>query len=202
MVQTRASSLGAFRAWTGILGALLVLLGGFAFTAPFLAGIAANLAFGGALVVAGVLRIVYAAKGGASGRVGISALLGTLGIVAGALLLLRPLLGLLSLTLLIGGYLVAHGVLETYAAFQWKRRGRPWGFMLIDGAVAFFLGGLMLLEWPISGLFTLGVFTAVHLALVGVGLLIAAITPAPDESARVPPARATMSHMHAAPRAG
>ena len=182
MVETRRSSDPAFRVGTGIIGALLVLLGAAAFAAPFLAGLATEMAFGILLASAGVLRIIYAAKGGSSARVGISALLGVLAIVAGALLVLRPMLGLLSLTLVLGGYLVAHGLLETYAAFQWRKRERPFGLMLFGGAVAFALGLLILLEWPLTGLFTLGVFTAVHLGLVGVGLLLIAFVGAPRES--------------------
>src|SRR5690606_33996839 len=89
MAETRVASNGAFRLGSALLGVLLLVLGAAAFVAPFLAGVAANLAFGSVLVVAGVVRIVYAAKGGGAERVGISALLGLVSIVAGALLLFR-----------------------------------------------------------------------------------------------------------------
>lgn len=189
MAETRVASNGAFRLGSALLGVLLLVLGAAAFVAPFLAGVAANLAFGSVLVVAGVVRIVYAAKGGGAERVGISALLGLVSIVAGALLLFRPVLGLLSLTLLVGGYLVVHGLLEAFAAVQWKKRGRPWLWMLFGGLVALALGALILFEWPASGLFTIGVFVAVHLCIVGVGLIMAALVGAP--AARSALARST-----------
>lgn len=185
MANPRSSD-GAFRAGAAVIGALLLLLAAGAFAAPFVAGLATELVLGVLFLAAGVLRVAFAAKSAGSSRVGISALLGVLGIVAGVLLLMRPLLGVFSLAWLLGGYLVVHGLLETYAALQWRKRQRPWGLMLFGGAVAIALGALILLEWPLSGLFTLGIFAAVHLALVGVSLLIVALVGAPDESDGIP----------------
>ncbi len=166
---------GSARVAAGVIGGLLLLLGLFAFAAPVVAGLATNLAVGGVLVAAGVLRFVYAARARGAPRAGISALLGVLSLVAGVLLLVLPLVGLLALTLVFGGYLVVHGALESYAALKWRRRTEPWGWLLVGGLAALVLGAIVLIGWPITGLFAIGVITAVHLLVIGSGLLAAAI---------------------------
>lgn len=193
MAETRASSTNALRVGAVLLGLVLIGLGALAWRLPLLTGIAADLVFGGLIVAFGVVRLVYGVAGRASSRAGISALLGVLGILAGVLLVVRPLVGLLALTLVLGGWLVAEGLLHLVAALQWRRRGRPWAFMLLSGLAAVVAGAIILLGWPVSGLWAVGLLVAAYFVLVGVGLVLAGLVgerAAPEASARAPVAAA------------
>lgn len=194
MEGQRASGSSSFRLGAGALGVLLLLLGGLAVAAPFVAGLALDLVFGAVLVAAGAIQIGYAVVGRGTPRVGIAALLGVLAIVAGGLLLLRPVIGLYALTLVVGGYFLVHGVLELFAAAQWRRKGLPFGGMLVAGILGLFLGAVILFGWPITGLFAVGLLLAAHLVVVGLGLLFAALAGAPAEHGRMPTATRSPAH--------
>jgi uncharacterized membrane protein HdeD (DUF308 family) len=186
MNEKNADVAGSFRAAAIVLGVLLLGLAGLAFAAPFGVGIAVGLLFGGVLLLGGVLRLIYAVLGRGSAKVGISGLLALLAMVAGVILLLRPLAGPVALTLVLGIYLLVTGVLELLAAFQWRRRGEPWGWMLGDALVALVLGAILLVGWPVTGLWAIGVLVGVHLLFVGLGLVLAGLMarPGPAIAAR------------------
>jgi uncharacterized membrane protein HdeD (DUF308 family) len=89
--------------------------------------------------------------------------LGILAILAGILLLVNPLAGVLSLTLLIGIYFFVDGVFRVFLAFQIKPQ-RRWGWVLTNGILMIILGILIWSQWPTNTAWVLGL-------LVGIGLL-------------------------------
>ena len=80
----------------------------------------------------------------------------------------RPGIGLATLTLMLGAYLVVDGVFGAVLAFQ-VRPQKGWGWMLFSAVMSLLLGFLLLREWPLTGLWAIG-------TLVGVNLLFAGFT--------------------------
>jgi uncharacterized membrane protein HdeD (DUF308 family) len=99
-----------------------------------------------------------------------------LGIAVGLMLLVWPLSGALSLTLLLTAFFIVEGVASIMYAFEHKRElsGR-WGFMLMSGIVDLILGAIILAGFPATALWALGVLVGINMlfggaSLIGLGL--------------------------------
>jgi uncharacterized membrane protein HdeD (DUF308 family) len=155
-------------AWAIALGVLLIVLGIIAIAAPFFASIATGLFFGWLLIIGGIFQAVYAFRHSRSDRsFAIKLLLSILAVIAGILLVVDPLAGVASLTLIIGIYFFIDGIFRVILAFQIKPEAR-WGWMLTNGILMIILGILIWSQWPFSAVWVLGL-------LVGLGLLFSGI---------------------------
>ena len=166
MTQTNAAVGGHFT-WLGI---ALIVLGIAAILAPAAAGGAVVVVIGLILLVAGVA----AAFRGLQAATGMEKVLGlAVGIVtalAGAAVLGHPLFGLSLLTLLLAGYFVADGVCKIVVSFRF-RPASGWLWLLFSGGVSLVLGVLIWSQWPMSGLWAVGVLVGLNLVSTGFALL-------------------------------
>jgi uncharacterized membrane protein HdeD (DUF308 family) len=87
---------------------------------------------------------------------------------------LHPRLAAVSLTLLLGSMFIAVGILRAIMAFQVKP-AKGWWWPLVSGLISLLLGGLILAEWPQSGLFIIGLFIAIELIFNGWSYLFIAL---------------------------
>jgi uncharacterized membrane protein HdeD (DUF308 family) len=155
-------------AWSIALGIFLIILGLIAIAAPFFASVAVGLFFGWLLIIGGILQGIYAFRHSRSDRsFAIKILLSVLALIAGILLVVDPLAGVASLTLIIGIYFFIDGIFRVIMAFQIKP-GANWGWVLANGILMIILGILIWSQWPLSAVWALGL-------LVGIGLLFSGI---------------------------
>jgi uncharacterized membrane protein HdeD (DUF308 family) len=91
-------------------------------------------------------------------------LLGLTGIV----LLTQPRVGAESITLLMGFYFLVSGFGEIFFALSSHIQGEA--LHAIDGVISLILGFLLILGWPLSGLWAVGVFVGVALLLRGASI--------------------------------
>jgi uncharacterized membrane protein HdeD (DUF308 family) len=103
----------------------------------------------------------------------VNLLMGILYLVFGGLLMSNPGLGAMSLTLLISAFLGVGGIFRI--AVSAVTRIQHWGWFLLSGLLSLLLGGLIWYQWPISGLFIIGVYVGNELIMAGVTLLSLAI---------------------------
>ena len=158
-------------------GVLLLLAAGVALALPFVSGTLLTLALGGVAIAAGVSQLMRL-----TGAAGIQARLfrglsGVLYLLGGVSLLVFPVESTLSLTLFLGFLLAIEGLMELAVAASSAVPAR--GLVLLDGLVTAALGGLLIVEWPLSGTWALG-------TLVGIGLGFSALsllTAPPSDSA-------------------
>jgi len=71
---------------------------------------------------------------------------------------------------------VASGIVRIVLAFQMKE-GTPWIWVAVSGVITTLLGAMILAKWPVSSLFTLGIFLGMDLLFagaswIGVGLAL------------------------------
>ena len=92
-------------------------------------------------------------------------LAGILYVLGGAILILDPLPGTLSLTLLLGVIWIVSGLLRLYLADNMDRGRRA--FML-SGTVSILVGIVILAQWPASGLWVLGLCLGLDLIFHGI----------------------------------
>ncbi|KQM40971.1 HdeD family acid-resistance protein [Sphingomonas sp. Leaf10] len=133
--------------WTLAYGIVSVLVGVFAFLAPFPATLAATMVVGFCFLIGGFASL-FAGIRNHHGR-GYALLFGALSVVAGGYMLLVPIGGALSLTLMMILWLGARGLMELYVGFRFKRLR---GLMLLLGVINVALAIILYSTVPWSAL--------------------------------------------------
>jgi uncharacterized membrane protein HdeD (DUF308 family) len=149
------------------LAALLLLAAAvLAIALPFLSSTLLTIALGGVAIAAGVSQLLrLSGAEGTQARL-FRGLSGVLYLLGGIGLLAFPVQSTLSLTLFLGFLLAIEGVMELAAAAAGQGPAR--GLVLLDGIVTAVLGGLLIVEWPLSGTWAIG-------TMVGIGLVFSAV---------------------------
>jgi uncharacterized membrane protein HdeD (DUF308 family) len=148
------------------LGIAMVVAGVAAIVLPWLATLAAEALLGAILVVGGVAAGVHGVSARRGNGVALHLVGAALYVVVGALLLLFPVAGVVALTLVIGAFFLAEGVLRLVQAV--RLRGRPGvGWLAAGGVLALVLAVLILAAWPFSAAWTLGILLGIDLIFGG-----------------------------------
>ncbi len=87
-------------------------------------------------------------------------------VLAAFIIITNPLAASLFLTLFIGFFLVTAGILRTIMAFHLKDF-KSWLWPLLSGIISIILGLMIISQWPVSGLWVIGLFVAVELIVNG-----------------------------------
>jgi uncharacterized membrane protein HdeD (DUF308 family) len=156
--------------WLVALGVVTVIAGFLAMASPLLAGLSVTVFIGAVMVIAGVARTIGAFHAGSFGQGALAFIGGILTFVAGLILAARPGIGVATLTLLLGGYLLVDGISGALLAFH-VRPAKGWGWMLFSAAMGVLLGILLLKEWPLSGLWAIGTLVGINLLFAGFSIL-------------------------------
>jgi uncharacterized membrane protein HdeD (DUF308 family) len=170
-VEADATPIGAVSlqrrwGWLLVLGIVQVVCGALALTIPVAASLAAAIVAGVLLLVSGVFQLLHAFSIRRSRGMLLPALGGVLYVIAGALLLIFPVMGALTLTIVVAALLIADGVVRSILA----RRLTPMpgrGWLLAGGIASVAVGILLLIGWPLTGLWALGILLGVNLIFSG-----------------------------------
>jgi len=157
------------------LGIALIALGVAAVLAPVVAGSALVIVIGFILLIAGTVPIVRELKAEASKERTIGLILGIITALAGIAVIGHPLFGLAFLTVLLVGYFVVEGVWKIVVSFLYKP-APGWKWMLASGVLSLVLGLLIWNQWPVSGMWAVGVLVGVNLLGTGLALVTLAST--------------------------
>ncbi|PTN02186.1 uncharacterized membrane protein HdeD (DUF308 family) [Rhodovulum imhoffii] len=154
-----------------LLGLLSLAAGALALVNPMVATLTAETLAGFAFLALGVLQIIAAFEDkGWKPRFWVL-LAGLLGVLLGVSMLLNPLAGVLSLTLVVAILFLSLGFLRVVMSF-YLRRSRLFWPMLLGGAVSAVLGMMILGNFPQSAESILGILLAVELLTNGVVLVV------------------------------
>jgi uncharacterized membrane protein HdeD (DUF308 family) len=153
-----------------VFGALILVLGIFAVMAPLFTGISVTFLIGMLLIVAGIIEIVTVFMAESFGKGVLRLLLGGLGIVAGIAIMTTPDESLGVLTIMLAVFFVTGGILNSILAFK-LRPEEGWGWVLFSGIISIILGALIVMDWPVSGLWAVGLFVGVRLITQGLMLM-------------------------------
>ena len=156
--------------WLVALGVVTIVAGFLSIGYPWASGLGVTVVVGIVMVIAGVARTVAAFHAGSFGQGALAFLGGILTFVAGVVLAARPGIGLASLTLLLGGYLLVDGISGAVLAFHVKP-AKGWGWMLFSALMGVLLGFLLLREWPLSGVWAIGTLVGINLVFSGFSMV-------------------------------
>jgi len=152
--------------WLLALAIVQVLAGLAAIALPSMATMVATLVFGWVLLIAAVFHVVHAITVRRWRGFALHLLGGLLYGAAGILILLNPLSGALSLTLVLAALLLIEGILRSALAFN-VRPHDGWGWFLAGGIMSLLLGALLLAGWPATALWAIGTLVGIQLLFSG-----------------------------------
>ena len=156
--------------WIIVLGVVTAVAGFLAMGSPLATGLTVVVFIGMALVIGGVARIIGAFSAGSFGQGTLAFIGGMITFVAGLALTGRPGIGLTTLTLILGVYLVVDGISSAILAFK-VRPEKGWGSMLFSAVMGVLLGFLLLREWPLSGTWAIGTLVGVNMVFSGFSMI-------------------------------
>jgi len=154
--------------WIVALGIIYVLAGLIALYSVVSATVVSVFVVGIMMLIAGVAEVINAFQIKTWGKFFLWILLGALYILAGFVTFENPLLAAALLTLVLGASLIASGIMRIVLAFNMKE-GTPWAGVVFSGVITFLLGFIILIHWPVSSLYILGLFLGIDLVFAGAG---------------------------------
>ncbi|WP_435157248.1 HdeD family acid-resistance protein [Haladaptatus sp. DFWS20] len=167
---TEQSTAGA--TWKTLLatGTIIAVVGVLAIFFPFLAGLTLSVLLGAALLVGAALHAVHAFSAGNWKGVLWQVVLAIVYAVAGVSLIVNPVFGLATLTILVIAYLAVIGVVEIVMGIA-LRPEKNWGWVVASGVVSLLLAGLLFAGWPASAAWALGLLFGVSLLTSGLSMV-------------------------------
>lgn len=160
--------------WSIVLGIMMVLLGIVAIACPFFATVLTELWLGWVFIFGGIFQSVYAFKTKDSGRFLLKFLLGILYLATGLILLVYPLQGVLTLTLVVGSCILAQSLAQVILSLQ-LRPDDGWAWVLFSGIMGTIFGSLIILQFPYNAPWLIGLLVGFNLITDGtsIGMLSA-----------------------------
>jgi len=165
-VSTTANPVKPSRNQSLITGILLAVLGVIAIALPVFSTIVAETWISLILISAGGAKLYYAFQTREQGGFVWKLLLGALYVVTGIMLFARPLTGVITLTLLLGSFLLTEGVFNLFLAFR-LRPQQNWLYVLGDGIITLALGALIWSQWPANAPWLIGTVVGASLIVSG-----------------------------------
>lgn len=161
------------RGWYLALGVVLVVTGLVAMGSSLAATLVSVVFFGWLMMFVGVAEVFHAFWRKDWGGFFVDLLGGVLYFVVGGMLVVNPAASAVGITLVIAVFLIVTGLFRVVAALA----GQPphWGWLLLSGGMSLLLGILIWAEWPVSGLWVIGLFIGIEMLFNGWSLIMLSI---------------------------
>lgn len=148
------------------LGIALVVLGVLAIIYESTATLASITALGVIIILAGIVQLIAMFQSRNAGHIILYLLFGALEIFVGFSLIRYPLAGTLAVTLLLSVYLLFTGIFRIIYAL-WTQFPQ-YGWAVFSGIISAILGVLLWLQWPYSALWFIGFAVGVSFIFAGI----------------------------------
>ena len=152
------------------MGIALMILGVVAIGSSFVATMATVLVFGILLLLGALFQVVTAFWGRSWRGFFLHLLGGVLYLIVGIFMIDHPVEAALGVTLLVAVGLLVGGILRVVMSVVERFDG--WGWMLLSGLVSVVLGVAIWRQWPLSGLWVIGVFVGIEMLTSGLSWLM------------------------------
>src|SRR5271166_4046575 len=148
-------------------GVLLIIFGMLAVASPFFAAVAVSVVIAWLILLAGVVHLMLGFRAHGAGSMIWKILVGIAYLCFGAYLIMHPVLGVASLTLLLASLFLIEGILDIILYVKMRPiHGSTW--VLGDGIVTLLLGLMIYMQWPSSSAWAIGTLVGVSLIFSGV----------------------------------
>jgi uncharacterized membrane protein HdeD (DUF308 family) len=153
-------------------GILLAILGLAAMVVPLLASLAVAIFLGWMFLISGVAGLALTFWARQMPGFWWSLFSAVLAVLAGLVLLARPVQGVLTLTIIVGAYFLAEGVASIMYAIQHRRElSERWSWMLVAGLMDILIAALIITGLPGSAEWAIGLLVGINLLFGGAALI-------------------------------
>jgi len=156
--------------WILALGIVEIILGTIAMGAPVFVTLVSAVFFGWLLLFGGILSAVHAFWRKQWKGFFLDLVVGVLYAVAGFMVIANPAEAAVTLTLLVAMFLLMSGIFRIVVALTGHLR--HWGWVLLNGVITAGLGVLIWKQWPLSGLWVIGLFIGIDMIFYGWSLVM------------------------------
>ena len=161
--------------WLMALGILFVALGTVGLAMQFTVTLASIMYLGILLLIGGAVQTVQAFTFHGWRNVVSHLLMGVLYLFVAYTVIENPVAMSVTLTLVLAAALVGLGIVRGVTAVM-HREYSQWGWLLFSGILTVVLGAMIMAQWPISGLWVIGLVVAIDMVFHGwsyIGLALA-----------------------------
>jgi uncharacterized membrane protein HdeD (DUF308 family) len=153
-------------------GILLAILGVAALILPPLASLATTIFLGWMFLISGIGGLIVTFWARHTPGFWWSLISAALAVLAGLILLARPMQAVLTLTIVIGAYFLAEGVTTIMYALEHRREltGR-WSWLVVSGLVDILISFLVISGLPSSAEWAIGILVGINLLFGGATLI-------------------------------
>ena len=153
-------------------GILLAVLGVAALILPPLASLAITIFLGWMFLISGIGGLIVTYWARSSPGFWWSLISAALAVLAGMLLLARPMQAVLTLTIVLGAYFLAEGVATIMYALEHRRElSSRWSWLLISGLVDIAIAFMVITGLPSSAEWAIGILVGINLLFGGATLI-------------------------------
>jgi uncharacterized membrane protein HdeD (DUF308 family) len=165
----------AARHWKLLLGIgiLSIITGAFSILVPIVASISVTILVGWVLVVGGVIQLAHAFRG-SGWEIAWNVILAVLTVIAGIWILLAPIAGTITLTIVLVAWFWVSGVMRLIAWYRLREVEGSW-MLLLNGILSILLGILIWADLPSSAAWAIGLLVGINLLLAGADLVMTAL---------------------------
>jgi uncharacterized membrane protein HdeD (DUF308 family) len=167
MAQSTSNVVQQASTWSIMWGVLLLVLGLLAIVSPFLAAIAVTGFIAWLIVLAGAVHLILAFHTHGAGSLIWKLLVGVAYLFFGGYLIMHPVLGVASLTLVLATLLLIEGILNIVLFFRMRSAGGS-SWVLLDGVITLLLGLMIYVQWPSSSIWAIGTLVGASMIISGV----------------------------------
>lgn len=149
-------------------GVVLIVLGVLAVAVPGVATVAVDIFIGWLFLISGIVGLVamFSERNIPAFLWGL--VTAALSAAAGVLLIWKPVEGALTLTLVLTAFFVVEGVFQIVTSIAYREvMAGSWGWMLTSGIADLALAAIIMLGWPATGIWTLGLLVGINLITSG-----------------------------------
>jgi uncharacterized membrane protein HdeD (DUF308 family) len=161
--------MGAMRAnwgWLLAIGIIFVIGGILAIAAPGIASLAVALVVAVVFAWVGIMQIIHSFSDKSWAGFAWQLIIGIIMLAGGLAVYFNPVLGTLTLTLVVAAMFIAKGIFQLILGFRMRPAG-GWGWIVAAGVLSILVGLLIWIQWPISGLWALGTLAGISLIFTG-----------------------------------
>jgi uncharacterized membrane protein HdeD (DUF308 family) len=153
-------------------GIVLAVLGFAAMIVPPLASLAVTIFLGWMFLISGIAGLIVTFWARQMPGFWWSLISAALAVLAGLILLARPLQGVLTLTIVVGAYFLAEGVATIMYALEHRRElSERWSWLLVAGLVDILISFLIITGLPGSAEWAIGLLVGINLVFGGASLI-------------------------------
>jgi uncharacterized membrane protein HdeD (DUF308 family) len=153
-------------------GIVLAVLGLAAMIVPPLASLAVTIFLGWMFLISGVAGLIVTFWARQMPGFWWSLFSAALAVLAGIILLARPVQGILTLTIVVGAYFLAEGVATIMYALEHRRElSERWSWLLVAGLMDILIAFMIIAGLPGSAEWAIGLLVGINLVLGGASLV-------------------------------